>query len=125
MDQMRLEWTNGLKYYVVVIQNEHSNNKYYQNNAMDVFLNPNYQNNVVSPILDDCKQLVLQFRQVQFSHCYHQANWCADMLARMSMDQVADFISFDCPLVDIRSILGDDVVGLYVNRVCSVTDVAV
>ena len=103
---------NGLKCYVVVIQNEHSNNKY-------------YQNNVVSPILDDCKQLVLRFHQVQFRHCYRQANLCADMLARMSMDQVADFISFDSLLVDIRSILGDDVAGLYVNKVCFVTDVAV
>ena len=86
---------NGLKCYVVVIQNEHSNNKYYQNNVVDVFLNPNYQNNVVSPILDDCKQLVLRFRQVQFRHCYRQANSCADMLARMSMDQVADFMTLE------------------------------
>ena len=47
------------------------------------------------------------------------------MLARMSMDQVVDFISFNYLPVDIRSILGDDVADLYVNRVCCVTDVAV
>ena len=56
-------------------------------------------------------------------------NWCsgccADMVARMSMDRVAAFISFDCSPVDIRSILDDDVAGLYVNRACSVNDVAV
>ena len=92
---------------------------------MNVFLNQNYQNNVVSLILDDCKQLVLWFHQVQFKHCYRQANQYADMLARMSMDQVVDFISFNYLPVDIRSILGDDVADLYVNRVCSVTDVAV
>ena len=116
---------NGLKCYVVVIQNEYSNNKYYQTNVVNVFLNPNYQNNVVSLILDDCRQLVLWFLQVQFKHCYRQANQYADMLARMSMDQVVDFISFNSLPVDIRSILGDDVADLYVNRVCSVIDVAV
>ena len=92
---------------------------------MNVFLNPNYQNNVVSLILDDCRQLVLWFHQVQFKYYYRQANQYADMLARMSMDQVVDFISFNYLPVDIRSILGDDVADLYVNRVCSVTDVAV
>ena len=30
--------------------------------VVDVFLNPNYQNNVVSPILDDCRQLMLRFQ---------------------------------------------------------------
>ena len=45
------------------------------------------------------------------------------MLASMSIDQDVDFISFDCPPVDIRSILDDDSDGLYVNKVCSVTDV--
>ena len=68
---------------------------------------------------------MLWFHQIQFRHCYRQANRCADMLARMSMDQVAAFISFDCSPVDIRSILDDDVAGLYVNRACSVTDVAI
>ena len=91
--------------------------------VVDNFLNPSYQNNVVSPILDDCRHLVLQFCQIQFRHCYHQANRCADMLARMSMDQVAAFNSFDRPPMDVRSILEDDVAGLYVNRACSVTDV--
>ena len=30
--------------------------------VVDVFLNPNYQNSVVSPILDDCRQLMLRFQ---------------------------------------------------------------
>ena len=41
------------------------------------------------------------------------------------LEQAADFNSFNCPTVDIRSILDEDVVGLYVNRACSVTDVSV
>ena len=45
-----------------------------------------------------------------------------DLLARMSFDQVTKFISFNCPPVDIKSILEEDVAGLYVNRYCTVTD---
>ena len=41
------------------------------------------------------------------------------------LEQASDFNSFNCPTVDIRSILDEDVVGLYVNRACSVTDVSV
>ena len=32
--------------------------------VVDIFLNPNYHNNVVLPILDDCRQLVHWFRQI-------------------------------------------------------------
>ena len=48
-----------------------------------------------------------------------------DLLARMSFDQVTEFISFNCPPVDIRGILEEDVAGLYVNKYCTVTDSAV
>ena len=32
--------------------------------VVDIFLNSNYHNNVVLPILDDCRQLVHWFRQI-------------------------------------------------------------
>ncbi|KAL0001474.1 hypothetical protein SO802_015255 [Lithocarpus litseifolius] len=89
--------------------------------VVDVFLNPNYQNNAVSPILEDCRNLLLRFQQVQIKHCFRQANRCADFLARMSFDQVSDFISFICLPEDIRNLLEEDVAGLYVNRVYSVS----
>ena len=89
--------------------------------VVDCFLNPSYHNNVISPILDDCRQLMRRFRQIQVRHCYRQANRCADMLARMSTDQEHDFISFDCPHVDIRNIVDEDSAGLFVNRACSVS----
>ena len=43
------------------------------------------------------------------------------MLARMSIEQDGDFISYNCPPVDIRSFLDEDVVSLFVNRGCSVS----
>lgn len=32
--------------------------------VVDIFLNPNYHNTIVLPILDDCRQLVHWFRQI-------------------------------------------------------------
>lgn len=37
---------------------------------VDALLNLNYENKVISPILDDCRQLVTQFHRIQFKHCY-------------------------------------------------------
>ena len=51
---------------------------------VDIFHNVNYENNVLSPILDDCRQLMSRFFQVQVKHIYRQANCYADALARMS-----------------------------------------
>ena len=43
----------------------------------------------------------------------------------MSLDQVTDFVSFNCPPVDIRGTVEEDVVGLFVNRLCPVSVLAV
>ena len=38
--------------------------------VVDVLRNSNYDKNIISPILDDCRQLVLRFQQIQIKHCY-------------------------------------------------------
>ena len=50
---------------------------------VDVLWNADYANNIISPILDDCRQLLTHFHQVHINHCFRQANQCADGLARM------------------------------------------
>ena len=50
---------------------------------VDVFHKPDYKNNVLYSILDDCKQLISRFCQVQFMHCFCRTNYCVDMLARI------------------------------------------
>ena len=52
---------------------------------------------------------------------FRQANCCANILARMSIEQDVDFISYNCPPVDIRSCLDEDAVGLFVNEGCIVS----
>ena len=77
---------------------------------VDAFLNLNYENNVISPILDDCRQLITQFHRVQFKHCYREA--------RRGAEQDIDFFSFLGPLEDILNVFMDDFSGMHFNRHC-------
>ena len=89
---------------------------------IDVLLNSNYENNIVSPILDDCRQLISNFSQVQIRHCYCEANQCVDKLAKMGSSHNFDFTIFDNPPMDVLAIYEDDLNGVYVNRLCPETD---
>ena len=90
---------------------------------VDVFKNPDYENHVISPILDDCRQLAAIFQQIQFNHCYRQANRCADMLARMGAEQELHFLMFNSPPVEVLSAFEDDCIGVYFNMSCPKLDV--
>lgn len=50
---------------------------------VDALLNPSYVNNIISPVFDNCRQLLTRFQQVQIRHSYRHANHCADVMARM------------------------------------------
>ena len=50
--------------------------------AVDVISNPSFSNRIFMPIVDDCRQLIAQPGQVRIGHCYHEANSCANFLAR-------------------------------------------
>ncbi|KAF3953549.1 hypothetical protein CMV_021021 [Castanea mollissima] len=69
--------------------------------AKITLLNNDYVNIVVSPLLDDCKQLLSRFQQVQVRHCYQQANHCADVMARMGSNQPLDYVLFHNLPVDV------------------------
>ena len=75
---------------------------------VDVVGNPDYVNNIISPILDDCRQLINRFHQVRIKHCFRKANRCADALARLGSNQANDFCVFSSPLVDIIDFLKTD-----------------
>ena len=72
---------------------------------VDIFHKSDYENDVVSPILDDCRQLISRFHRIQFKHYFCQAHCCADMLARMADDKNLNFISFERPPVDLVNVL--------------------
>ena len=85
---------------------------------VNVVRNPDYVNNIISPILDDCRQLLSRFHQVRFNHCFHKANQCADGLAKKSFRMSTDFLIFDSPPMDILDVFEGDLNGLYSIRIC-------
>ena len=85
---------------------------------VDVVGNPNYANNIISPILDDCRILIIKFHQIPIKHCFWQANQCADGLARKSFRMIADFLIYDSPPVDILDVFEGDLNGMYSYRIC-------
>ena len=68
-------------------------------------------NNIISPILDDCRLLVSRFQQVRIKHCFRLVNRYADSLARLSLTQDADSSSFVNLPVDLFNVM-------YFNRTC-------
>ena len=85
---------------------------------VEVLQNIGYVNHVISPILDDCRQLITQFQNVRIKHCFRQANQCADGLVRMSFSLNADFLIFGSPLVDIIDVFEGDLIGRSFPRSC-------
>ncbi|KAK9984973.1 hypothetical protein SO802_034498 [Lithocarpus litseifolius] len=80
--------------------------------------NLSYVNNIISPILDDWRQLITWFHQVRIKHCFRQANQCADGLARMSFRMNADFLFYDSPPVYILDVFEGDLNGMYSYGIC-------
>ena len=85
---------------------------------VDIFCKMGYVNDVISPLLDDCRLLISKFQQVHFKHCFRQSNHCADALARLGADQDLDFRIFESPPVDVCVFLEQDINGLFFNRLC-------
>ena len=85
---------------------------------IDVLQNPSQSSPIISPLLDDCKQLVTQIPHIQFSHCYREANCCADSLARMGVKQDEVFCLFENPPVELLSVFNHDLSGLTISRRC-------
>ena len=90
---------------------------------VDVIKNSAYVNQIISPILDDCRQLMTGFQQVQLKHCYCKANRCTDMMARIGADQELEYVLFSSPPVDLAKALEDDCNCVFFNRVCTDLDV--
>ena len=87
--------------------------------VVEVLKNNEYANNIVSPLLDDCRHLAACFQQIQFKHCYRQANRCADLLARMGVVQESVSLSFVSPPVDIFNVFEDDLNGVHSFKMCT------
>ena len=78
---------------------------------VDAISNDQYVSNVISPVLNDYKLLISRFHQILFKHCYREANRYADNLARMSISEEADFVTYESPPVDTLKLMRMIVMG--------------
>ena len=85
---------------------------------VDVVGNPNYVNNIISAILDNCKQLINRFHQVRIKHCFRQENQCANGLVEKSLRMTTEFLIYNSPPVDILDVFESDLNGMYSVRIC-------
>ena len=53
--------------------------------VVEVLGSLSYVNNVISPILDDCRLLVSRFQQIRIKYCFREVNRCADSLAKLNL----------------------------------------
>lgn len=70
---------------------------------VDALSSSAYANTVVSPLFDDCKQLVARFSWCCIRHIYCEANMCADNLSRLGLVQSLDFVLYPSPPVELAS----------------------
>ena len=59
-----------------------------------------------------------QMPRVKIRHCFREANWCADFLAKKGVVQDQAFRIYDDPPVDMSIILYYDSIGMYFDRLC-------
>ena len=78
---------------------------------VDMLRDTDYANNIISPILDDCRQLLIRFHQVHINHCFWQAIQCADGLARMGYRMTTDFLIYDSLPLNILDVFEGDLNG--------------
>ena len=81
--------------------------------------NPSYFNDFAMPIADDCRQLIFRIPQVQIGHYYHEANSCADFLARIGSSLNRDFILYNDLPMDLQELLSADSASFYCNKLLS------
>ena len=63
--------------------------------TVDASGNPSYVNDIISPLLVDCRLLICRILHICIKHCFCQVNRCANSLVRMSFCLDASFSPFD------------------------------
>ena len=86
--------------------------------AISLVLSNSSANGDLVGLVDDCREMLLWMPQAKVSHCYREANFCADALARIGASSPPVCNRFVTPPPLIASLLLYDFVGLYRNRAC-------
>ena len=81
-----------------------------------LLLNNNTTNSTLEPLLNDCRNLVREFPNMQIKHIYGEANQCADVMAKLGASSVTSFVVFLHPPPVVKRILANDKARLCCNR---------
>lgn len=85
---------------------------------VDALNNLDYNNSVISPLFDDCRQLASQIPRLVFRCIYREANSSVDRLANIGRLRSLDFVLYTSLPVDLVSLIMVDYQGLYTERRC-------
>lgn len=85
---------------------------------VDALNNLDYNNSVISPLFDDCRQLASQIPRLVFRRIYREANSSADCLANIGRLRSLDFVLYTSLPVDLVSLIMVDCQGLCTERRC-------
>uniref|UniRef100_A0A2N9IB19 Uncharacterized protein n=1 Tax=Fagus sylvatica TaxID=28930 RepID=A0A2N9IB19_FAGSY len=77
----------------------------------------------LSPLIDDCRALLRKIPQTKMIHCFREANFCADALAKRGTTTTQDFVMLSSPPNDLLPLLNSDIMGLFCNRQCNVISI--
>lgn len=77
-----------------------------------------HRNAVNSSLVADYRHLISQIPQVKVSHCYREANYCADGLARLGAQQFDDVVFYNSPPLPLLDFFLLDLYGHYCTRLC-------
>ena len=70
---------------------------------VDALTTTQQSDQLVSPLMDDCRFLATRFNHIQFKHCYREANKCTDGLTRKGITQIDDFLVYEYPPVEPKN----------------------
>lgn len=92
--------------------------------VVDLMNNDNISNATNSSLEADCKLLISQVPQIKVSHCYREANSCADAPARIGSLQDSDILYYDSP-PNLLDVYLANLYGHFHFRLCPDSDVVV
>ena len=69
-------------------------------------------------LVDDCRELLLRLPQVKLSHCFREANFCADALAKLGSASTELSLVLVSPPSVILEHLYDDMMGDLRAKLC-------
>nr|POE61120.1 putative ribonuclease h protein [Quercus suber] len=76
-------------------------------------------NGDLSGLVDDCRELLMRLPQVKLVHCYREANFCADALAKLGSASINLSSVFVSPPPVILQFLYEDMLGFCRSRRCT------